>query len=153
MTRKYIKPAGLTLIELITTVAIIGILAGIAIPTYEKYTRGTKRTAAKTTLERVRGLMESYFVNNKSYTNDLTNLGFTNSPLNIDKTGEEVAAGSADAVYQVSVSTPGTVCTQCQYELNAAPVNGQTNDTDCATLSINSLSQKSATGPKGSNCW
>ena len=153
MVRNQSRQAGLTLIELITTVAIISILAGIAIPSYERYTRGTKRTAAKTTLERVRGLMESYFVNNKSYTSDMTNLGFSNSPLNIDKTGEEVAAGSADAVYQVSVSTPGTVCTQCQYELNAAPVNGQTNDTDCATLSINSLGQKNATGPKGTKCW
>jgi type IV pilus assembly protein PilE len=149
MARKHKHQTGLTLIELITTVAIIGILAGIAIPSYERYTRGTKRTAAKTTLERVSGLMESYYINNKSYTSDLTNLGFSNSPLSVDKTGEEVTSGSGDAVYQVTIDTSGTI----PYVLSAAPLNGQTNDTDCATLSINSLGQKSASGPKGTKCW
>ena len=149
MARKFKQQTGLTLIELLTTVAIIAILAGIAIPSYKHYTQKTKRTAAKTTLERVGGLMESYYVNNKAYTDDLTSLGFSNSPLNIDKTGEEVAAGSGEAVYQVSIDISGSV----PYVISAAPLNTQTSDTDCATFSLNSLGQKNASGPKGTQCW
>jgi type IV pilus assembly protein PilE len=147
------KQLGLTLIELLTAVAIIGILSGLAIPAYDRYTRSTTRSAAKTTLERVRGLVESYRVNNKSYTSDLTKLGFSNSPLNVDKTGEEAAPGSSDVVYQIAITTPGTVCTACQYELTATAMNGQANDTDCGNLTLNSLGQKSASGSKGIKCW
>jgi len=153
MYRNNKKAKGLTLIELLTTVAVVGILAGLAIPAYDQYTRKTTRSAAKTTLERVNGLMESFYINNKSYTADLTNLGFANSPLNVDKTGEEVAAGSADAVYQVSITSPAVACAQCQYELTATALNGQVNDTDCVNLTLNSLGQKGASGPKGIKCW
>ena len=153
MTRIFKKQTGLTLIELMTTIAIIGILAGLAVPAYDSYTRSTNRTSAKTTLVRVSGLMESYYINNKSYTSDLTQLGFTNSPLNVDKTGEEAAPGSADVVYQITVNVPGVFCPQCRYEVGAVPLNGQTNDVDCATLFINSLGQKGASGAKGVKCW
>ncbi len=144
---------GLTMIELMVTISIIAILAGIAIPTYERYTRGSNRTAAKTTLERVRGLAESYFLNNKSYTNDLTNLGFNANPLEIDKSGEEVAAGSSDAKYQIIINVPGVFCPNCTYEVGAIPINTQLDDTDCMTLFINSTNQKGASGPKGLKCW
>ncbi len=153
MSRNTTNQFGLTLIELITTVAIIGILSALAVPAYDRYTRNTTRSAAKTTLERVRGLMESYYINNKSYTSDLTNLGFTNNPLNVDKTGEEAAPGSADVVYQITVNVPGVFCPTCQYEVGAIPLNGQTDDADCATIFLNSLGQKGATGAKGIKCW
>lgn len=159
MKRKSSKQQqGLTLIEVIVTVAIIGILAAIAIPSYEHYTTKTKRDGGKTSVQRVRGLLEQYYVNNKSYTDDLTALGFSNSPLNVDKTGEEVAAGSANTVYQVSVNTKAagtlTYCASCNYEIVATPKNTQaTNDTDCKILWFGSLGNKGATGSKGTACW
>lgn len=153
MDRTIQKQAGITLIEVMTVVAIIGILSAIAIPSYDRYTRNTKRAAAKTSVERVRGLLESYYINNKSYTSNFTNLGFAVTPLTIDKSGEEVAAGSSEAVYQLTINAPGVFCPACQYEVGAAPLNGQVDDTDCATLWFNSLGQKGATGPKGTSCW
>lgn len=153
----YRKQFGLTLIEVLVTIAIVGILAGIAIPSYERYTRNTKRAGVKTTVEQVRGLLEQYYVNNKSYTDDLTKLGFASNPVNVSSNGDVVAAGSPDIVYQVSVNTQtaGTItyCASCLYEVVAAPQNTQVNDTDCATLWFGSTGQKSATGPKGSACW
>jgi len=147
------KHNGFSLIELITTVAIIAILAGLAIPAYDRYTRNTTRSAAKTTVERVRALVESYYLNNKAYTSDLTNLGFGSNPLEVEKTGEEVPAGSATAAYQIVINAPGVFCPTCAYEVGAIPLNGQTTDTDCMTLFINSRNQKGASGPKGVKCW
>jgi Tfp pilus assembly protein PilE len=87
------------------------------------------------------------------YTNDLTNLGYNNNPIEVDKTGEEVPAGSASSMYQIVINSPGVFCAACTYEVGAIPLNGQTNDTDCMTIFINSRNQKGASGPKGIKCW
>jgi type IV pilus assembly protein PilE len=153
MKRNLTKQTGLTLIEVITVIAIMAILVGLAIPAYENYTRKTTRSAAKTTLERVRALVESYYLNNKAYTSNLTNLGFNANPVEIEKSGEEIPAGSATASYQIVINAPGVFCPTCAYEVGAIPINGQANDTDCMTLFINSRNQKGASGPKGIKCW
>jgi len=153
MKRNLTKQIGLTMIELLVTLAIIAILAAVAVPTYDRYTRNTTRTAAKTTVERVRALAESYYLNNKAYTSDLTNLGFGASPMEIEKSGEEVPVGSASSAYQIIINAPGVFCPTCAYEVGAIPLNGQVNDTDCMTIFINSRNQKGASGPKGVKCW
>ncbi len=152
MKGKFNKQTGLTLVELVTTVAIISILAGLALPAYDSYTRKGVRGAAKAELTKVSGLMETYYTNNKTCTSDLTNMGYSASPAYIDKAGnEEVAATSADRVYSITV-TSCTANTRT-YTLTAAPLQGQANDTECANLTLNSLGQRNASGPKGTKCW
>jgi type IV pilus assembly protein PilE len=158
MKRKMRKQSGMTLIEVLVTVAIVGILAAIAIPSYDSYTRKTRRAGAKTTVEHVRGLMEQYYINNKSYTADLSKLGFTNSTPHIDKTGEEItSAGFPGAVYLITVTVPGvTYCSNCNYEIVATPQNTQADDTDCAIMWFNALGQKGAVdsgGASTTSCW
>lgn len=158
------KKAGLTLIELVVTIAIVGILAAIAIPSYEYYTQTSKRSAAKGALQQVRGLEEQYYTNNKSYTSNLTNLGFNNSPVEIDKTGNAVAAGSSKIVYEISVNLSGSLkyCnSSCDYEVVATAKNTQVNDKKgaCAVLWFNSLGQKGSAKLDGTDttstadCW
>lgn len=150
---------GLTLIELMVTIAIIGILVGIAIPSYDYYTRTTKRATAKTALQQVRGLLEQYYTNNKSYTTNFADLGFQNTPLEINKTGAEVAAGSAGIIYEVTINTSNLkYCASCDYEVVATAKNDQTKDKsgDCTVLWFNSLGQKgsaNASGTPTSDCW
>lgn len=151
MKGKFNTQTGLTLIELVITVAIISILAGLALPAYDSYTRKSVRGAAKAELSKVSGLMETYYTNNKTCTTDLTNLGYAISPTYIDKTGNEVAATSADRVYSITV-TSCTANTRT-YSLTAAPLQGQANDTECANLTLNSLGQRNASGSKGTKCW
>jgi len=58
---------GFTLIELMLTVAILGILASIAIPAYNNYVREADRSVAKTDLLEIAQIMERNFTVNRTY--------------------------------------------------------------------------------------
>jgi len=66
------RQAGFTLIEVMITVAIVGILAAVAIPSYSDYVRRGRITEAVTGLSDMRVKMEQYFQDNRSYANACT---------------------------------------------------------------------------------
>lgn len=59
--------AGLTLIELLIVIVIVGILAAIAIPSYTGYMQRARRADAKTALEHVRAAQEMWRAERGSY--------------------------------------------------------------------------------------
>jgi type IV pilus assembly protein PilE len=61
---------GFTLLELMITVAIIGILAGIALPSYSDYVRRSKFAEAVGNLADLRVKMEQYYADNRRYSTD-----------------------------------------------------------------------------------
>lgn len=62
------RQQGFTLVELLTVVIILGMLATIAYPTYQQYVRKTRMESARSDLiENVRKL-EDYYNKNKSFT-------------------------------------------------------------------------------------
>lgn len=71
---------GFTLIELMITVAIIGILASVALPSYQDYVRRGQVVEATTYLSDYRVKMEQYFQDYKNYGTGGTCANGANAP-------------------------------------------------------------------------
>lgn len=67
---------GITLIELMIVVVIIGIMAVIAYPNYREFVARAKRNEAKAALLQIATNQERFYLNNNEYTCDMTQLGF-----------------------------------------------------------------------------
>ncbi len=65
---------GITLIELLIVVIVVGILAAIAIPSYTNYMVRARRADAKTCLEQLRASQEMRKAERGGYATDLTEL-------------------------------------------------------------------------------
>ena len=59
--------AGFTLIELLIVVAIVGILAGVGIPTYNGYIKSSKENAVKNDIRSIALMQSDYFSDNGRY--------------------------------------------------------------------------------------
>jgi type IV pilus assembly protein PilE len=110
----------------------------------------TKRTAATSILLQVADRQQQFFMDNKRFTNDLTNLGFAANPLVIADDGRPMAsAASSDSTYSVALSN----VTATTYTITAAPLNGQAaRDAECGSLTLNQALLKGSSGG-GRDCW
>jgi len=72
----YSKMRGITLIELMIVITILGILAAVAYPNYREFAARAKRNEAKAALLQIATNQERWYLNNNTYTTDMTNLGF-----------------------------------------------------------------------------
>ncbi|AXV65757.1 type IV pilin protein [Pseudoalteromonas lipolytica] len=138
MTRVTNKVKGFTLIELMITVAILGIIASIALPSYFEHVKRTARTEAITALLDAANKQEQFFVDNRQYTTTLANLG--------------VSATTENNFYKISVVVDNDAGT---FAFTAIPAAGPVlQDGECATLTISDTGLKTSTGSaSASTCW
>jgi type IV pilus assembly protein PilA len=73
--KKVNSKKGFTLIELLVVVAIVGILAAIAIPQFQRYRERAFNARAQSDLRNLMTAQEAHFVDNEAYTDDLAALG------------------------------------------------------------------------------
>ena len=141
------KKNGFTLIEMMIVLIILGVLIMVALPAYQNSVIKSNRVAGRGVLMDLASRQEQFFINNKSYTNSLTDLGLP-ADYYVDNQAERVAL--ADAIYQINLSTVGGN----GYTLSAVPLNRQTKDTQCQSLTLNGIGQKTESGTlTASECW
>lgn len=131
------RSAGFTLIELMIVIAIIGILASIAYPSYTTYVERGRRSDGQSALLDLSHRMDQYFSENKSYE------GATLAQLG-------VKAISPEGYYTLSIGN----LSNNTFTANATPIDAQSSD-NCGTLTMNQLGQRGFTGAGGSlaDCW
>jgi type IV pilus assembly protein PilE len=138
MQAKRDREAGITLIELLTVITIIGILAAISYPMFTEQAAKGRRSAARALIYEVLQHEERFYTENNTYTTDPTALGLGN-PLETDQSTHSVAmAVGPTGSLTTSVSITGTALVP---------------DSECATLTLTSANAKSGTGSQPSVCW
>jgi type IV pilus assembly protein PilE len=149
MTRaNYTRQRGVTLIELMVVAAIIAIISAFAYPSYERYIVRSKRAVAQNALLQVADRQQQFFMDNKRFAADLTNLGYTANPFAIDDEGRATVPGDVDAVYSLALSN----VTATTWTVTAAPLNGQlSRDTICGSLTLTQAGTKGSS--LGGDCW
>jgi len=140
---------GFSLIELMIVVAIVAIISAIAYPSYERYVIKTKRSIAQNSLLQVADRQQQFFMDNKLFAADITDLGFPADPHVVDDDGATTVASDEDAVYSLSLSN----VTATTWTATATPLHGQlSRDTYCGNLTITHAGAKGKSGASD-KCW
>jgi len=139
------RQGGVTLIELMTVVVIVALLATIAIPSYRRYLIRTNRSDAKTALMQLQAAQEKFYLQNNAYTDKITDKA---------PTGLGLTSTTVNGFYSISLSM-GTG--NQSYTATAAPTSsgGQSSDKECGSFTITDFGKRDVSGGTKDSvfCW
>lgn len=133
------KTRGVTLIELMVVILVLGILAAFALPGYRQYLLRTHRAEAKSALLNLAAAQEKFYLQNNTYADDDALTDAPPAGLGLSDTTEngyysiEITAADADG-----------------FSATATAEDGQADDAHCATFTIDQAGAKTATS---ADCW
>lgn len=151
------KTTGFTLIELMITVAVVAILAGVAYPSYQNHLRNTRRADAEGALLGFANAMERYFTENNTY------LGTAGTQSDPEDSGSPWIYATQSPIdgstkyYDLKISSdPAPTATT--YTLRAEPISTSPQASDkCGTLTLTNTGVKGITGAAAGvvagDCW
>lgn len=132
------KQLGFTLIELMVTVAIMGVLASIALPSYKEYVQKGRRVDAKDALTAIQLAEEKFRGNNTAYTTDLANLGLT--------------ATSTQKYYTLAVTAATGTSFTATATVNASSAQAP-DATKCNVLVVTEKGFDAVNSSNATTCW
>lgn len=119
---------GFTLIELMIVVAMIGILASIAYPSYQDHVRKTRRAAAQSFLMEVAAKQQQYLIDARTY-GSLTDLALT-------------APSDVSPYYDIDLPVKTTTA----FTVRASPKGNQAADLSGTPLTLDQAGTKTPAG-------
>lgn len=137
---------GFTLIELMITVAVIGILAAVAYPSYTQYIVRANRSAAQSFISALVNKQAQYLLDARQYATSVALLGYPDAaslPTEVSKN------------YAITIDPIDNSATPPTYTIKATPTAAQlARDAACGTLTINQAGTKGITGTGTvTGCW
>ena len=135
-SRHILCTRGFTLIEVMVTVAIVGIIAAIALPSYGAYIRKTRRADAMASLSQAQTNIERCYAANFSYA-----MPPCAAP----------PAASIKGFYTIAA-----VSTATTYTLTATATGSQAADKTCTTMTVDQANQMTAVDDGSTaqqSCW
>ena len=133
--RKYMR--GITLMELMIVLVIVGIMATLAYPSYREFAARAKRNEAKSALLQIATMQERFYLQNNTYTTDMTSLGF---PVAGNFTTDS-------GTYRVNV----TAADANNFAANALYLNADNEAGKCGSFQIDGRGAK--TSAPLADCW
>jgi len=131
------KQRGVTLMELMTVLAIVGILAAIAYPSYRDQVRRSNRTEARVALEQMAGALEKCYTRYMKY-DDAASCPTANQ---FDGGG---SFNTPKGYYQISAPT----LDDTEFTVRADAQGPQASDTGCTRLELDQTGNRTP-----ASCW
>lgn len=125
---------GFTLVEMMITVAIIGILSSVAYPSYIDFVVRSNRAEGLRELVRIANLQEQHYVDNRSYTEAMTDLGLNADPFVTENGHYSIDATVVNDTFSLVATAQG---------------NQALKDSACGTIAVTDTGKKTP----ASNCW
>lgn len=133
---------GFTLIELMIAVAVVGILAAIALPSYQEYINRGKRAQARSEVLRAEGWLERFYNENNRYADNAANNANTVFAARFGP----VPSDGGPVNYNVTAAVTATT-----YTITAAPAGSMVGDI-CASYTKTNVGSITSTGSDPQKC-
>jgi type IV pilus assembly protein PilE len=147
--RRPLAASGFTLLEVLTAIVVVGVLAAIAIPSWRTHLVRARRGDATAALIEVQKAQDAFFGRQARYA-DAAQLT-TPAPG-----GLGLAATSARGFYRIEIVTSADGLA-FQATANVIAAAGQADDTRCVALSIDHFGQRRAVdrerNDRTPDCW